>query len=191
MKPTIDIRGEHSAITIIIEAMKKMVIDIRNSQFIDSYRIVQIIDFLHTFNENCHNEKEEKLLFPTLLKCNIPWTFDLINHLVNEHKKAQVYFKDIDNKFEEYLSGNAAILESLCTSMSQYVEIEEYHIRTVDNVILPLCDRVFNPAIEKKLLAEFRNIQDRNVGSVKHMEYYKLLITLFAENDIETQNVYY
>ncbi len=191
MNPTIDIKGDHAAITIILDAMKKMAHDIRHSKFIDSYRIVKIVDFLHTFNEDCHNEKEEKTLFPALLESNISWTVDTINHLVSEHKLAHTYIKEIDDKFKEYLSGNNQILESLCVTMIQYVEIEEYHIRIVDNVLLPLCDRIFDKNTMLALSVEFKNIQDRNIGSLKYLEFYKLLTMLYVENDIESEKVYY
>lgn len=191
MNPTTDLKGEHTAILIILEAMKKMALDIRKGRFIDSYRIVQIIDFLHTFNENCHFEKEEKKLFPALIDCNIPWTLDIINHLVTENERARIYIKDIDNKFEEYLSGDTQILDSLCVSMIQYVEIEEYHIRIVDNVILPLCERIFDKQMMQTLSSEFKNIQNRNAGSFKKPDYYKLMSMLNVEDAIHSEIVYY
>ena len=191
MHPTIDIKGEHAAITRILEAMKKMVRDMSKGKFMDSYRIVQIIDFLHTFTAHCHYEKEEKMLFPALMESNLSWTLDTINHLVNEHKRARVYIQEIDDKFDEYLSGNAQIVESLCESITQYVEIEEYHIRIVDNVLLPLCDRIFDKKTLQALSAEFKNIQDQTVGSLKYLEYYKLLTMLNVIKDIESERVYY
>ena len=185
MNPIIDLKGDHAAITIILDAMKRLVHDIRQAKFIDSYRIIQIVDFLHTFTENCHNEKEEKALFPALLNSNISWTVDTINHLVSEHKRASIYLKEIDSKFDEHLSGNTQILESLCLSMIQYVEIEEYHIRIVDNVLLPLCDRIFDKNVLLALSTEFKNIQNRSIGTLKYLEFYKLLTMLYEKNDIE------
>lgn len=191
MHPTTDIKGEHAAITRILEAMKRMVRDMRKGKFMDSYRIVQIIDFLHTFTIHCHYEKEEKVLFPALMESNLSWTLDTINHLVNEHNLARVYIQEIDDKFDEYLSGNTQIVESLCKIMTQYVEIEEYHIRIVDNVLLPLCDRIFDKKTLQVLSTEFKNIQDQSVGSLKHQEYYKLLLMLNVDNDVENERVYY
>jgi hemerythrin-like domain-containing protein len=191
MHPTIDIKGEHAAITRILDAMKKMVRDMRKGKFMDSYRIVQIIDFLHTYAVHCHYEKEEKLLFPALMENNLSWTFDTINHLVNEHQLARVRIQEIDDKFDAYLSGNTHIVESLCVSMTQYVEIEEYHIRIVDNVLLPLCDRIFDKKTLQALSVEFKYIQDQSVGSLKYLEYYKLLTMLNMDNNVESEAVYY
>jgi hemerythrin-like domain-containing protein len=191
MNPTFDIKGEHCAITIILKAMKKLAFDMRNGKFIDSYRIVQIIDFLHTFTEHCHIEKEEKSLYPALLEYDIPWTKETINDLIGEQKLAHTYINEIDTLFKEYLSGDAKITDRLSLSMLKYVELEERHIKTVDNVLLPLCERVFDAEKLKSVSLDFKNIQDQNVGHIKQLEYYKLLAMLYAENDVTSESIYY
>ena len=191
MNPIFDIRGEHYAIAIILKAMKKLAVDMKKGKFIDSYRIVQILDFLHTYTEYCHYEKEEKSLYPALLEYDIPWTIETINHLIGEHKVAHTYIKEIDNLFQEYLSGNAHITDSLSISILRYVELEEKHIKTVDNVILPLCERVFDNEKLKCIAVDFKKIQDQNVGHLKYLEYYKLLAMLYKETNVTSENVYY
>lgn len=190
MKPSNDIKGEHYAIAIILSAMKKLALDMRTGKFIDSYRIVQILDFLHTFTEHCHYEKEEKCLYPALAEYDIPWTADTINQLIDEQKLAHNYLKEIDTLFDEYLSGNAQVLDRLSASMINYVVIEERHIKIVDQVLLPLCDRVFDNEKRTSVVAELRRIQDQNVGHVKHLEYYKFLTLLFSENEVTSASVY-
>lgn len=190
MKPIIDIKGEHYAITIILDAMKKLAHDMRIGKFIDSYRIVQILDFLHTFTVQCHYEKEEKCLYPALLESDIPWTADTISHLIEEHKLAHEYINEIDVLFDEYLSGNAQILNSLSLSMMKYIALEERHIKIVDTVLLPLCDRVFDADKLKSISVELKKIQDQNVGHVKHLEYYKFLSLLYAENDVISESAF-
>jgi len=191
MNPIFDIKGEHYAIAIILKAMKKLAIDMRKGKFIDSYRIVQIIDFLQTYSDQCHSEKEEKCLYPALLEYNIPWTIETINDLISEHTLAHTYINEIDNLFQEYLSGDAKITDRLSSSMLKYVELEERHIKTVDNVVLPLCERVFDAEKLKSVSLDFKKIQDQNVGHIKHLEYYKLLAMLYAENDVTSESLYF
>jgi hemerythrin-like domain-containing protein len=192
MNPTFDIKGEHAAITIILNEMKKLALDMRIGKFIDSYRIVQILDFLHTFTEHCHYEKEEQSLYPALLGHDIPWTADVINHLISEHKVAHNYIHEIDTLFQEYLSGNNQILNSLSLSMLKYVELEKKHIKIVENVLLPLCGRIFDADKLKSLAFDFKKIQNHNVGHLKHQEYYKLLAMLkSSETEVVIENIYY
>lgn len=189
MKPTIDIQGEHHAITIILDAMKKLAHDMRIGKFVDSYRIVQILDFLHTFTEHCHYEKEEKCLYPALLECDIPWTAETINHLLEEHKLAHEYIREIDTLFDEYLSGNTQMLSSLSVCMINYVTLEERHIKIVDTVLLPLCDKVFDDNKLKSIAIDLKKIQDKNIGHVKYLEYYKFLSMLYLETGAISESV--
>ena len=58
MIPTSDIRGEHSAMKIILHSMKKLAYDMRVSITApDLSRIGQIADFLTIFTIHCHYEK--------------------------------------------------------------------------------------------------------------------------------------
>lgn len=191
MNPTIDIKGEHAAITIVLKAMKKLAFDMRIGKFIDSYRIVQILDFLHTFTENCHSQKEEKSLYPAMLAYDIPWTAATIKHLISENRLAHEYISEIDRYFDEYLSGNTQVLNALSSAMIKYVELEENHIRIVDKVIIPLCDRIFDYKTLARISAEFKAIQDQNVGQLKHLEYFKMLSLLYTEDRIFTKSVNY
>lgn len=191
MNPTFDIRGEHAAMKIILNEMRKLSLDMRIGKFIDSYRIVQILDFLHTFTGNCHYEKEEKCLYPALLDHDIPWTADTINHLVGEHKTAHKYIHEIDMLFQEYLSGNTTVVQNLSSSILKYVELETNHIRVMENVVLPLCDRIFDPKKLNSMAADFKKIQNQNVGRLKYQEFYKLLAMLKAENEVLAERTYF
>lgn len=190
MNPIFDIKGEHAAITIILNAMNKLALDMRKGKFIDSYRIVQILDFLHTFSEHCHHEKEEKCLYPAILGHDIPWTADTIHHLINEQKTAHDYIKEIDSLFEEYLSGNTQIIDNLAQSMIKYVELEKNHIKILDCVVLPLCERILDTNTIRTISSDFRKIQDRNVGQMKHHEYYKLMAILNEKNEVISERIY-
>jgi hemerythrin-like domain-containing protein len=170
--------------------MKKLALDMRLGKFIDSYRIVEILDFLHTFTEHWHYEKEEKILYPALLDHDIPWTADTINHLINNHKVAQNYINEIDTLFQEYLSGNTQIIDDLSLSMLKYVEIEKDHIKIVESVILPLCARILNSTKLKSIAFDFKKIQNQAIGHLKHEEYYKLLAMLNADNDVIKECAY-
>lgn len=188
MNSTIDIKGEHAVIAIILDAMKKLALDMRIGKFIDSYRIVQILDFLHTYTEHCHYEKEEKCIYPALLESDIPWTADTISQLIVEHKLAYGYINEINALLEEYLTGNVQIIESLSSRMIKYVELGKRHIKIVDTVLLPLCDKVFDADKLKSVSKDLKKIHRQNIGH--QQEYYQLLEMIYAENDRISESVY-
>ena len=183
MNPTSDIRGEHSAMKIILHAMKKLAYDIRESINVpDLSRIGQIADFLTIYTIHCHFEKEERGLFAALIEMDIPRVTKTIHHLIAEHNLARGYIEELAGNIEKYLSGEYVPFIKLSTNLSDFVALEEQHMRTEDTVILPLCEKLIGESRLRVISADFREIQDEQVGHTKHLEYYSLLNQLYSEN---------
>ncbi len=184
-----DIRAENTSINLALDAMKKLALDMRIGKFIDSYRIVQVFDFLHTSTLQCRYEKEEKCLYPALLEHEIPWTADTVNHLLSDHKQAHDLIKEIDRLFDEYLSGNTQIIESLSFNMLKYVELEKRHIKIVNEVVLPLCERIFDAEKFHSVTNEPNEKNVQATGKLKRIEYYQLLSMIYSENEVSIESV--
>jgi len=190
MNPIRVIKNEHASSNLILDAMKRLAVDMCLGKFIDSYRIVQIVDFIHSLKQHSHYEKEEKCLYPALLGYDVPWTVDTINHLISEHKLAQKQLSEIDTLFDEYLSGNTQITNELPLCMINYVEQEKRHIKILDTILLPLCEKLFDENKLKSVSADFKKIENQAVGHLNRQEYLKLLSMLNAENGILNEKAY-
>lgn len=185
MNPIFDLRGEHEAMTIILSAMKKIASDIHINNSVDLFRIGQIIEFLRTFNHNCHQEKEEKILFPAILECNIPWTVDAIGHLIKEHSLLCNHLADIDVHMHEYLTGQSLSLEKIASDLTKYISLAENHINVENSILLPLAEKVLDKKKQEIIFMDFRLIQNTKVGHNKHLEYYILLTKLYSSVKVE------
>jgi hemerythrin-like domain-containing protein len=106
MNPTSDLRSEHSAMQIILLAMKRLVYDIRVSINVpDIFRIRQIIDFLSIYTVHCHYECEGKGPFAALLELDIRQVAKPIHHLMTTHRLVQVYVETLNENIKIYFSG--------------------------------------------------------------------------------------
>jgi hemerythrin-like domain-containing protein len=182
MLPLIDLKGEHTAMTIILHAMKKLVYEIRRKNDADLFRVSQIAGFLHIYTDLCHYEKEEKGLFPVLLESNKSWVVKTIHQLVNEHSITRGYIKEIGEKLNGYLSGQNMTLRSISESLSGFITLEEHHMKIEDTIVLPLCDRLLDQDKLMRIASLFHSIQDQYVSHFKHLEYNRLLSQLYFEN---------
>jgi len=182
MNPVFDIKSEHDAMTIILSAMKRRAVDMRYNRQVDLFRIAQIIDFLRVYNDSCHHQKEEKILFPALLEYGIPTTSNIIHHLVNEHHISHNNLNNMEDKMHDYLAGRTQSLDALSTIMIQYITLEENHIKTENEILLPLVEKYFDKQKLMSVTMNFKNIQSQYVGHLKHLEFYILLTKLYAEN---------
>jgi hemerythrin-like domain-containing protein len=183
MLPITDIKGEHTAFTIILNGMKKIVNDIHKSDQVDLYRVGHIIDFLRIYAEKCHYEKEEKGIFPVLLESAPPRIVKMINQLVNEHTIARGIIKELNDNLFEYLSGRNLSMKSIAKNLSDFVKLEEDHMKKEDIIILPLFEKLYDKKKFVTISSDFKLIQDQQVGHIKQLEYYRLLMKLNTENN--------
>jgi hemerythrin-like domain-containing protein len=184
MFPVNDIRGEHSAMKIILNAMKRLVYDFRGSVSTPEIsRISQIADFLSIFTIHCHYEKEEKGLFNALIELDIPNVTKTINHLIAEHTIARGYIQELVVMTDDFIKGRYVPFLSISTNLSNFVTLEEQHMRTEDAIVLPMSDKLLGTRELLEISSAYKLIQDEQVGHAKHVEYYNLLNKLYAEND--------
>ncbi len=181
MNPTFDLKSEHDTMAIILTALKKTASDIHQNNYFDLFRASQIIEFIRTYNDKCHHEKEERILFPAILESGLTNAADTVRILISEHEMARDCIAALENNIRDYLAGHTYALEGLSPNINKYISLEEKHIKTENNVLFPMADKVLNTKKQETILIEFRHIQDQNVGHNKHLEYYILLSKLHSE----------
>jgi hemerythrin-like domain-containing protein len=184
MLPIIDLKGEHEAMMIIINAMKRFANDILQHGNADMFRISQIYDFLQTYVDHCHYEKEEQYFFPALLEYDKPWVFRTINKLITEHNIARSIIREIGYNLNEYILGKTLSLTHLSANFTDFVKLEEHHMSIEDDIVLPFFEKIFDKKRMGNIATEFKLLQDQNVGPAKQIEYYRLLSKLYSENSL-------
>ncbi len=182
MLPSDDIRGEHSAMKIILLSMKNLSYDLLVSNKPNLCRISQIADFLATYINKCHYEKEEKGLFAALLELDNPLLTKTIHRLIAEHTIARGYIEELVVQNEKYLNGQYVSYLNISTSLSDFVSLEAQHMRTEDMIILPYCEKLLSGSRLRSIAADLKLIQDEQIGTSKNFEYYKLFNQLYSES---------
>lgn len=182
MNPTYDLRGEHSAMKIILNSMKKLINDLKSSNTPDVLRISQIVEFLKIYTFNCHYEKEEKGLFAALLQLDKPQLTKTINRLIAEHAIARSYIDEFVVNLNKFQNGQYVSLSNVSKSFSDFVALEEQHMHIEDTVIIPWSERFLSESSLRTVAADIKLIQDEQVGSENHFEFYKLLNQLYSED---------
>jgi len=182
MNPVFEITSEHETMQIVLDAMHKLANQIRMNGQADLFRIGQILDFLHTYADNLHYEKEEKVLFPAIIDESQPWISKTINRLIQEHKTARNIINEIDKNLRAYLDGKIEALTDLSFFMLQYVELERQHIRIENSIILPICEEMLDRKHLVSITMNFKVIEAEKMNSNKYLEYFRLLNKLSKEN---------
>ena len=123
--PVQDLRDEHSAISIILSVMKKVATRLKNREEVKKEHLEKIVEFLINFADKCHHGKEERILFPEVIK-NIS-NLNLVNELLGEHKAGRDYIHGMKQSLKYYDTGNPDAYH-IATNMEGYILLLIVHI---------------------------------------------------------------
>ncbi len=151
-----------------------------SSYMFDEYR--QLIDFLKTFADRCHDGKEERVLFPKLLEAGVPADECSVGVMLHEHEK----LRQLMQCMEDALVNRSSCEFSLYAN--KYADLLEEHIAKEDNILFPRADRVLTEEADAALLNRFDEIE-QEIGPHTHETLNQLLKTLLARYHSEIAKV--
>lgn len=150
------LREEHENIRKFTDKLETMTIDLmeNNNMSIDDY--VKAIDFIRTYADKTHHQKEEQILFRAMLETKDIMADNLINHgMIVEHNLARLYVWELENAIKQYEEKPSVELKlSIVTNAMSYVYLLRRHIDKENNVVYPYGQRLLSKEMIDKLNIE-------------------------------------
>lgn len=157
------LREEHENIRKFTDELEIMAIDLmeNNNISIDDY--VKAIDFIRTYADKTHHQKEEQILFKAMLETKDEMANNLINHgMIVEHNLARLYVWELENAIKQYQEKPSVQLKlSIVTNTMSYVYLLRRHIDKENNAVYPYGQRLLSKEVIDKLNEEAKKY---NVG---------------------------
>ena len=175
MSPTENLKREHEAIYEVLNIMSRIADDIKEKRVFYTKDIDKIVDFLIVFWYNCHNRKEEQVLYPALALSGILTADESIGDRTHEHSMGRTYIKEMCHSIENCKIGYAFSSERLVDSLNNYVKLLRIHIRKEEEVLFPKADQVLTEKNQSEILQQFEEIEEQTVGHSLYEQYYELL----------------
>ena len=171
MKATGMLMSEHRLIERMIGIIKNKIPDLKASQTIDADFLDIIIDFLKTYADQVHHEKEEDILFrECTLKDMSEDDAEMIQKLTDEHIELRMVLSELQQARETFLKSRETI-EPIIEKLNTLSELYPLHIDKEDRIFFPNSKKYFSEVEQERLLEEFREF-DRTLIHEK----YKLII---------------
>jgi len=170
MEPIEMLISEHRLIEKIIDVIQLEMFKIEKGRIIDESILDSIVDFLKSYINTTHHEKED-ILFGKLK--NKPITEDelkIMQQLINEHKYMKNAITDIVNAEIKYFKGEDAI-GILITTFSALIALYPKHIQKEEEVFFPNIEKYFTDDELASILKEFEDL-DR---TMIHKKYKSLI----------------
>jgi hemerythrin-like domain-containing protein len=183
MQPIAPLMIEHRLIERMVHLMRQDLERIRANvlvdpefAFVDPVFIDVAVDFMRTYADRCHHGKEEEILFAELDRKTIPPELQaILDELVEEHKQAREYTKELVKAKENYLRQEPEAVNQILFYLDKLTAMYPKHIIKEDEHFFIPCMGLFtaeekDAMLEKTWEFDRKMIHERYEGVVSGIE---------------------
>jgi len=174
MPATKNLRDEHKMILLVMDACEREAKRIEETGDINTGKIDKMVDFFKGFIDRCHHTKEEKHLFPTMQKMDIPSVDSPISVMLEEHGTGRSIASSIANLLIAVKKGDKAVIDLVKDAMQIYVQLLRAHIGKEDNILYPMYEQATTTEVDKNLEGAFEIVERDEMGEGTHEKYHQL-----------------
>lgn len=175
MSPTENLKREHEAMYEVLNIMSKIANDIKEKKVFYTTDIDSIVDFLIVFWYNCHNQKEEQVFYPALIRAGIKTDDESIGDISHEHSMGRIYIREMSHSIENCKIGNAFSCERLADNLNNYVNLLRIHIQKEEEILFPKANDTLTEENLREISDQFEVIEEQTIGHSVHEHYFELL----------------
>lgn len=147
--PTDVLRDEHRVIAQMLGTLERAANRLTAGRALPDGWWEQVIDWLRAFADRNHHAKEEKSLFPAMVKAGVPAEDSPISVMLEEHAQARALI-------EAMATGEPAPRGAVAL---QYVQLLRDHIDKENGFVFPLADSVLDEQSQQALTREFEAVE--------------------------------
>jgi hemerythrin-like domain-containing protein len=160
LKSTDVLRNEHIYIKKVLAGIRKQCIEIVNGNKVDLEVFEKVIDFVRSYADKYHHQKEEKHLFnimaDQLAKDIGPGP---IEGMLTEHDFGRSYIYELEQALKRYKDGDMDARVDIIGFAMGYEHLLTKHIDKEDNAIFNLAERKLDSEVLHKLDKDFEEIE--------------------------------
>lgn len=149
------IRDEHLAISAVLYSLRYLVKDMRKGAAPNFPLLRAILDYIVSYPDRWHHPKEDKYLFAAV-KRRTRDADGLIGRLEREHEMGYPMMEELKKQLIAFQGGDAEAGQRFFDTAERYAELEWAHLRTEEEVFMPIAERVLSADDWTEIAAAFR-----------------------------------
>jgi hemerythrin-like domain-containing protein len=179
---------EHREIQKAVTLMSNLARELELGHECDPAFLIEIVQFLRIFGEQCHHAKEEKALFTLLAAKGVPASGCPIAVLVGEHRRGHELLNQLEVVSAQYKAGDRSARPALLNSLNLLVDLYQQHIWKEEYLLFPMANKVLAAADYDILSKEFDAVEAK-IGFDVHRAMEAMIDSVgklqnaFAEDD--------
>ena len=169
---------EHRLIERIMVLIEEALKQIEENDEVDLSFIDKTVDFMSTYVERTHHEKEEDIFFRDLKKKDLSDEHRLLtNELINEHDFERKVTNELFEASTRFQAGEGPALAVIVEKLRTLVNLFSKHIEKEDNVIFPSSRAYFSDEEDQIMLEEFLEFDSKII----HEKYTSIIEALESQ----------
>jgi hemerythrin-like domain-containing protein len=122
------LKEEHKAIKVMLDVLEEICNRLEAGGMIEHKHLEQVLEFIRTFADKCHQGKEKDLLFPAMEEAGVPRKGGPIGVMLEEHEIGRDYVSKFAHGIEKYKKGNKeAVKKNLGKCKKLYLTFKELY----------------------------------------------------------------
>lgn len=170
MNPTGILMAEHILFDRALRVLSSIAQRMVDGRSVPRDAVARLLDFFVNFVDGVHQQKEERLLFPALVRAGVIDEDGPIERLRNEHDVVRGHLGDMRAAASELLSSQIARLRFADAARSFRVLLSQ-HMARDNHVLYMMANRVLDDPEQAELIREFATFEERAAGPEARARY--------------------
>jgi len=146
--PTAVLLDEHRVILRALDALERAAEGLAAARPLPDGAWSGLLDWLRAFADRNHHAKEERSLFPAMVKAGVPSEGGPIGVMLEEHERGRALIQAMDRGAPADRAARAR----------EYAALLRAHIAKENDVLFPLADAVLDERAVQELRREFETV---------------------------------
>jgi hemerythrin-like domain-containing protein len=174
---THNLKHEHRIIERALRALDGMCTRLEAGDAVPAESISELYEFLSIFGDRFHHGKEEKYLFPALVREGVAFRGGATDALVREHDMERKLISELERAVFSYGEGNTESRASFVKIARQYVDLMVEHFQKEDRALFKLANDFLDESAKEELSQNFKQAEVE-LGAASRHKYEQLAAQL-------------
>lgn len=172
---TDQLHNEISCIKSALDILSKISQKIDNNEKVNHLDLSRVITFISTYVNECHNKKEEEIIFDQLEELG-----ELhLKHIINDLRETNILSRFYSNLLQKNLrfikNNNLELSKNFTKIAKKYIELELYQLEQEEKYIIPFCKKKFDQKLKYKIESKYNKIDQDKYGKGIHENFHSAM----------------
>jgi len=172
---------DHSTTERVLDAVARALDDAGGPQLVV---LTAFRDYATGFVDACHNQKEERHLFPLLEAHGVPREGGPLGVMLAEHEQSKALLGRLVGLIERYVNGESSTLAELRSTFEEYAALLKSHYWKETDVLYPLARRTLSETEAEAVLQGLRKTEAEQ-GADTRARFQQLAETIVNMTELE------